>query len=36
MLEEWAAWWESVTDHTPRRYAREDKALAALRLAQAD
>jgi nucleoside-diphosphate-sugar epimerase len=36
MLEEWAAWWESVTDHTPRRYAREDKALAALGLAQAD
>lgn len=35
MLEEWAARWESVTDHTPRRYAREDKALAALGLAQA-
>ena len=34
MLEEWAAWWESVPDHAPRRYAREDKALAALGLAQ--
>ena len=35
MLEEWAAWWESAPDHAPRRYAREDKALAALGLAQA-
>ncbi|MGO9584309.1 MAG: NAD-dependent epimerase/dehydratase family protein [Acidimicrobiales bacterium] len=30
MLEEYANWWESATDHSPRRYAREDKALAAL------
>jgi hypothetical protein len=36
MLEEWAAWWESVPDHAPRRYAREDKALAGLGLAQTD
>jgi nucleoside-diphosphate-sugar epimerase len=35
MVEEWAAWWESVPDHAPRRYAREDRALTALGLAVA-
>ena len=29
MLEEYWNAWEQVPDHTPRRYAREDKALAA-------
>jgi nucleoside-diphosphate-sugar epimerase len=33
MLEEYAAWWESESDHSPRRYEREDEALAALGLA---
>jgi nucleoside-diphosphate-sugar epimerase len=33
MLEEYAGWWESKSDHSPRRYEREDKALAALGLA---
>lgn len=33
MIEEFAAWWESASDHAPRRYAREDKALEALSLA---
>lgn len=32
MLEEYFAWWETHPDHTPRRYAREDRALAALGL----
>jgi dTDP-glucose 4,6-dehydratase len=32
MLEEFAATWGSVADHSPRRYEREDKALAALNL----
>jgi hypothetical protein len=32
MIEEYASWWESASDHTPRRYEREDKALEALRL----
>lgn len=36
MIEEWAAWWETVPDHGPRRYAREDKALAALGLEPVD
>jgi nucleoside-diphosphate-sugar epimerase len=30
MLEEYANWWELAADHSPRRYEREDKALAAL------
>jgi nucleoside-diphosphate-sugar epimerase len=30
MLEEYAIWWESAADHSPRRYEREDKALARL------
>jgi hypothetical protein len=33
MLEEYAGWWESKSDHSPRRYDREEKALAALGLA---
>jgi nucleoside-diphosphate-sugar epimerase len=32
MLEEFAAAWGSVADHSPRHYEREDKALAALNL----
>jgi nucleoside-diphosphate-sugar epimerase len=32
MLEEFAAWWEGVPDHTPRTYAREQHALEQLRL----
>ena len=32
MLEEYASWWESAANHSPRRYEREDKALAALGL----
>jgi 2'-hydroxyisoflavone reductase len=32
MLEEFTGWWETRPDHTPRRYEREDKALAALGL----
>ena len=32
MLEEYWNAWDQVPDHTPRRYAREDKALAALGL----
>lgn len=32
MLEEYWNTWDQVPDHTPRRYAREDKALAALGL----
>ena len=32
MLEEYWNTWDQVADHTPRRYAREDKALAALDL----
>ena len=36
MIEEWAAWWETVSDHSPRRYAREDRALAALDLEPSD
>jgi len=32
MLEEYANWWASAADHSPRRYEREDKALAALGL----
>lgn len=35
MVEEYANWWESATNHSPRRYEREDKALAALGLATA-
>jgi hypothetical protein len=35
MLEEYWNVWDQVPDHTPRRYAREDKALAALGLDQA-
>ncbi|MGA3214696.1 MAG: NAD-dependent epimerase/dehydratase family protein [Acidimicrobiales bacterium] len=34
MLEEYANWWESAADHSPRRYEREDKALTALGLAE--
>ena len=30
MLEEYAIWWESAADHSPRRYEREDTALARL------
>jgi nucleoside-diphosphate-sugar epimerase len=33
MIEEFAAWWESAPDHAPRSYAREDRALQALALA---
>jgi nucleoside-diphosphate-sugar epimerase len=32
MLEEYANFWESAVDHSPRKYEREDKALAALGL----
>jgi nucleoside-diphosphate-sugar epimerase len=32
MLEEYWAWWQHVPDHSPRRYQREDRALAALGL----
>ena len=32
MLKEYANWWESAADHSPKRYEREDKALAALGL----
>ena len=35
MLEEYWNAWDQVPDHTPRRYAREDKALAALNLDRA-
>jgi hypothetical protein len=30
MLGEYANWWESVSNHLPRRYEREDKVLAAM------
>jgi nucleoside-diphosphate-sugar epimerase len=33
MLQEFAAWWPDVADHTPRRYEREQRALEALELA---
>lgn len=34
MLEEYYAWWPSAPDHTPRRYGREQRALAALGLGE--
>jgi hypothetical protein len=32
MLEEYWTWWQQVPDHSPKRYPREDRALAGLGL----